>query len=81
MRMYDILNVNDEGSLRSPIKSHSHVIVDYPYMVYAAGGEANVENQIRLRLFLTRSRMFISLSLCLLIWVYLSLRHDCPYTT
>ncbi|HEU4443677.1 MAG TPA: hypothetical protein VFR94_03270 [Nitrososphaeraceae archaeon] len=46
MSMYDILNVNDEGSLRSLIKSHSHVMVDYPYMVYAAGGEANVKNQI-----------------------------------
>lgn len=37
-----VINVNDEGSLRSLIKSHSHVIVDYPYMIYAAGGEANV---------------------------------------
>jgi hypothetical protein len=43
--MYGILNVNDEGSLRSLIKSHSHVIVDYPYMVYAAGGEANANYQ------------------------------------
>ncbi len=42
MCMYDILNVNDEGSLRSLIKSHGRIIVDYPYMVYAAGGEANV---------------------------------------
>lgn len=41
MCMYDIPNVTNEESLRRLIASHSHVIVDYPYLVYAAAGEAN----------------------------------------
>jgi hypothetical protein len=41
MCMYDIPNITDEESLRRLISSHSHVIIDYPYVVYAAAGEAN----------------------------------------
>jgi hypothetical protein len=34
MCKYDIPNISDEESLRRPISSHSHVIIDYPYIVY-----------------------------------------------
>jgi hypothetical protein len=39
--MYDIPKVNDEESIRRLIESHSHVILDYPFVVYAASGEVN----------------------------------------
>ena len=39
--MYDIPNITDEESLRRLISSHSHVIIDYPYIVYVAAGEEN----------------------------------------
>lgn len=39
--MYDIPHVTDEQSLKRLIASHSHVILDYPYMVYAEAGEVN----------------------------------------
>jgi hypothetical protein len=41
MCMYDIPNITDEESLRRLISSHSHVIIDYPYIVYVAAGEEN----------------------------------------
>jgi hypothetical protein len=41
MCMYDIPNITDEESLRRLISNHSHVIIDYPYVVYAAAGEEN----------------------------------------
>ena len=41
MCMYDIPNITDEESLRRLISSHSHVIIDYPYIVYVTAGEEN----------------------------------------
>jgi hypothetical protein len=41
MCMYDIPNITDEESLRRLISNHSHVIIDYPYIVYVAAGEEN----------------------------------------
>jgi hypothetical protein len=41
MCMYDIPKISDEESLKRLIESHSHVILDYPFVVYAATGEVN----------------------------------------
>jgi hypothetical protein len=41
MCMFDIPKVTDEESLRRLVRSHSHVVLDYPYMVYAEAGEVS----------------------------------------